>query len=231
MHGADGSAYETAEVNDLTKLRREPFKADPRWSTIRDILSSTWLCHLAVVDHDGQPIAIPTVHALVGNDLYLHGSAASRTIKRATGGKVCVTATEVNGFVMARSVLNHSVNFRSVMVFGTAELIDDPDEKERALHDYFETVFPGRWAEVRPPSENETKQVSIAKVPLETASAKIGEGPPDDEDEDYALDVWAGLIPIRQVLDDPVADPALRDGIPPTASLERIRERWSHRAG
>lgn len=222
MHDAD----ETAEVNDLTKLRREPFKADSRWSTIRDILSSTWLCHLAVVD-DGQPIAIPTVHALVGDDLYLHGSAASRTIKHATGGKVCVTATEVNGFVMARSVLNHSVNFRSVMVFGLAELIEDPDEKERALHDYFETVFPGRWAEVRPPSENESKQVSIVKVPLETASAKIGEGPPDDDDEDYALDVWAGVLPISQSFGDPVADPQLREGIPQPESLERIRRRFT----
>lgn len=222
MHGAD----ETADVNDLTKLRREPFKADPRWSTIREILTSTWLCHLTVVDGD-QPIAIPTVHALVGDDLYLHGSAASRTIKRATGGKVCVTATQVNGFVLARSVLNHSVNFRSAMVFGTAELIEDPDEKERALHDYFETVFPGRWAEVRPPSENESKQVSIVKVPLETASAKIGEGPPDDEDEDYALDVWAGVIPISETFGDPVPDPQLRAGIPQPESLERIRRRFA----
>lgn len=218
----------TAAVTDLTKLRREPALADPRWTTIRRILTDSYLCHLAFADAEGQPFAIPAVHALVGNHLYVHGSAASRTLRAISGGaKVCVTATLVDGFVFARSVINHSINYRSVMVFGEASLIDEPAEKRAALHAYFEEVFPGRWDEVREPTENEYARVAILKIPLEQASAKISEGPPEDETADYELNVWAGEIPIRHVLDDPRSDPALPAGIDHAASLQNLRTRWA----
>ena len=163
---------------------------------------------------------------MLGDDLYVHGSAASRTLKALKGGaKICITVTETDGFVLARSVFNHSINFRSVMVFGKATIIDDPAEKEQALHDFFEEVFPGRWAESRKPSENEYKQVAILKLPLAEASAKIRTGPPEDEDEDYELDIWAGVIPVHHNLGETQPDPALREDIEEPASLARILER------
>lgn len=218
----------TAPITDLTKLRREPSLADPRWSTIKQILSDSYLCHLAFTDEQGQPFAVPTIHALIGDDLYVHGSAASRTIRALGGGaKVCVTATLVDGFVFARSVLNHSINYRSVMVFGEATLIDEPEEKRAALHAYFEEVFPGRWDEAREPTEKEYARAAILKLPLELASAKVSSGPPEDEDYDYALDVWAGEIPIVSEIQEPIADPRLRAGIEPGESLRRLRERWT----
>lgn len=219
---------EEARTTDLTKLRREPSKADPRWSTIREILGSNFLCHLSFSDDKGQPFNIPTLHALIGDHIYVHGSAGSRTIRAlANGAEVCLTVTEVNGFVFARSVLNHSINYRSVMVFGKAELIDKPEAKQKALHAFFEEIFPGRWDEVRPPAANELDRTAIVRIPLETASAKVGDGHPEDEDDDYALDHWAGVIPIRQVFDEPESDPVLRENIEPGPSLARIRERWS----
>lgn len=218
----------TAPITDLTKLRREPARADPSWSTIKQILSDSYHCHLAFTDENGQPFAVPTIHALIGDDLYVHGSAASRTIRALGGGaKVCVTATLVDGFVFARSVLNHSINYRSVMVFGNATLIDEPEEKQAALQAYFEEVFPGRWEEAREPTEKEYAQAAILKLPLEQASAKISTGPPEDEDDDYALDVWAGEIPINSSLGEPIPDPQLRRNIAPGASLELLRKRWS----
>lgn len=218
---------DAAPITDLTKLRREPHRAEPNWSTIKQILRDNYLCHFAFTDENGQPFAIPTIHALVGDDLYIHGSAASRSVRALRdGAKVCVTVTRTDGFVFARSVLNHSINYRCVMVFGEATLIEEPGEKEAALHAYFEEVFPGRWEESREPTEKEYARASILKLPLKEASAKVGSGPPEDEDDDYKLDVWAGVIPIREALGEPEPDPALRDGITVPSSLARIRERW-----
>jgi nitroimidazol reductase NimA-like FMN-containing flavoprotein (pyridoxamine 5'-phosphate oxidase superfamily) len=218
---------DSAPVNDLTKLRREPANADPRWATIKRVLRETFLCHLAFVDEDGQPFAVPTTHALVGDELFVHGSAASRTLRALRdGNKVCVTVAEADGFVLARSVLNHNINYRSVMVFGTATLIDQQDEKEAALKAFFDEVFPGRWEESREPTDKEYARTSILRIPLETASAKIGEGPPEDEDYDYELDIWAGVLPFDKALGETQPDPVLRDNIPEPASLKRIRERW-----
>jgi nitroimidazol reductase NimA-like FMN-containing flavoprotein (pyridoxamine 5'-phosphate oxidase superfamily) len=218
---------ESAPINDLTKLRREPQLADPSWSTIRQILKDSYLCHLAFSDENGQPFAIPTIHALIGDDLYVHGSAASRTLRALRdGAKVCVTVTRADGFVLARSVLNHNINFRCVMVFGQATIVDTPGEKEAALQAYFEEVFPGRWEEAREPTEKEYARVSILKIPLEQASAKVGSGPPEEEDYDYDLDVWAGVIPILETLGETEPDPVLREGIAVPRSLALIRERW-----
>lgn len=220
----------SAPITDLTKLRREPQLARPDWAAIRKVLKDTYLCHIGFADESGQGFSIPTIHALIGDDLYVHGSAASRTLRAMSGGaRVCITVAETDGLVLARSVLNHNINYRSVMVFGEAELIDDPAAKKQALHDFFEEVFPGRWDESREPTESEYKRVAILKLPLATASAKIGSGPPEDEDEDYELDVWAGVIPVHHTLGETQPDPALRAGIPEPASLERIRERWKPR--
>lgn len=217
-----------APVNDLTKLRREPQLADPSWGAIRRVLRQTYLCHIGFADETGQGFSIPTLHALVGDDLYVHGSAASRTLKAMGGGaRICVTVAETDGLVLARSILNHNINFRSVMVFGQATLIEDQAEKEQALHDFVEEIFPGRWEEAREPTENEYKRVAILKLPLNEASAKINAGPPEDEDEDYELDFWAGVIPVHHTLGETQPDPVLRAGIEEPASLARIRKRWA----
>lgn len=216
-----------APINDLTKLRREPQLARPDWATIRRILKETYLCHVAFADESGQAFSIPTIHALIGDDLIIHGSAASRTLKTIDqGAKVCVTVAETDGLVLARSVLNHNVNFRSVMVFGSASIVTDEAEKAQLTHDFFEAIFPGRWDEARAPTEKESKRMALLKLPLEQASAKVSEGPPEDEDADYDLDVWAGVIPVRHTLGETQPDPSLRDGILEPESIRRIRERW-----
>lgn len=217
-----------APITDLTKLRREPQLAQPEWDAIKKVLRETYLCHIGFADETGQGFSIPTLHALIGDDLYVHGSAASRTLRTMSGGaKICITVAETDGLVLARSVLNHNINFRSVMVFGEAELIEDQQAKEQALHDFFEAVFPGRWDESRAPTENEYKRVAILRLPIENASAKINSGPPEDEDADYDLDFWAGVIPVHHTLGETQPDPALREGIPEPASLETIRARWA----
>ncbi len=216
-----------APINDLTKLRREPQLAQPDWATIKRVLRETYLCHIGFADEGGQGFSVPTIHALIGEDLVVHGSAASRTLKSIGGGaKICVTVAETDGLVLARSVLNHNVNFRSVMVFGQAELVPEGPVKDQLMHDFFEEIFPGRWAEARVPTEKEAKRMALLKLPLSEASAKINAGPPEDEDEDYALDIWAGVIPMRHSLGEPIPDPALRDGIEPPPSLRRIQDRW-----
>lgn len=217
-----------APITDLTKLRREPQLADSSWETIRRILKETYLCHIGFADESGQGFSIPTIHALVGDDLIVHGSAASRTLRRlGDGAKICITVAETDGLVLARSVLNHNINFRSVMVFGEATIIPEGPEKDQAMHDFFEEVFPGRWDEARPPTENESKRMMMLRLPLETASAKINAGPPEDEDADYELDHWAGVIPVHHTLGETEPDPALREGIPQPPSVERIRARWT----
>lgn len=222
---------DAAPVNDLTKLRREPQLARPDWGTIKQILRETYLCHIAFADETGQAFSVPTIHALLGDELYVHGSAASRTLRTIDGGaKICITVAETDGLVLARSVLNHNINFRSVMVFGEAEMVTDEAEKEQALHDFFEEIFPGRWAESREPTEKEYKRVAILKLPLETASAKVNSGPPEDEDADYELDHWAGVIPVHHTLGETQPDPALRAGIEEPESLRAIRSRWAPRS-
>lgn len=220
-----------ATIDDLTRLRREPQLAAPDWQAIKQILRETYLCHIGFADQSGQAFSIPTIHALIGEDLIVHGSAASRTLRTIVGDtKICVTVAETDGFVLARSALNHAINFRSVMVFGRAELIPEGPDKDRMTRSFFEAVFPGRWEEARPPTEKESKRMALLRLPLERASAKICSGPPEDEDEDYELDVWAGVIPVRHVLGEAQPDPALPDGIAEAPSVARIRERWRPRA-
>lgn len=226
METDGGNPTGDAPKSDLTRLIRERERGEYSWEAIREILDAGFICHLGV-EVGGQPFVIPTTYALVGDDLLIHGSAASRTLRRAGEGvPVCVTVTHVDGFVLARSVFNHSFNYRSVMVFGTAELVSDPEAKRAALHDFFEGVLPGRWDEVRPPTEKEWKATAILRLPLTQASAKLRTGPPEDDEPDHELDVWAGVVPIDRVIGTPVPDPSLRDGIPESPAAHALRTRF-----
>ena len=182
--------------------------------SIKAILDEALIAHLAFTGEDGQPYAIPTLHARIGDEVWVHGSSASRTLRTVgRGARVCLTVTLVDGLVLARSIFNHSVNYRSVIVLGEARAVTGPAEKRAALAAFAERVAPGRWADARPPTPSELKATSILALPLDEASAKVRNGPPVDGEGDHGLDVWAGVVPIRLVRGDPVPDPALRAGI------------------
>jgi nitroimidazol reductase NimA-like FMN-containing flavoprotein (pyridoxamine 5'-phosphate oxidase superfamily) len=179
------------------------------------VLDAGLVAHLGFVS-DGQPFVIPTLHARIGDDVYVHGSAASRTL-RALGDCIaaCLTVTLLDGIVLARSVFEHSMNYRSVVVLGTAVPVDDPDQKRAAREAFTEKLLPGRWAEARPPTRKELKATSVLRLPLDEASAKIRDGGPEDGDTpDAELDVWAGHVPLVVKALAPVPDPTLRSGIP-----------------
>jgi uncharacterized protein len=184
------------DVPDSLRVRRQPKRGHYDRETIDAILDEALYCHLGFAV-DGQPFVIPTLHARVGDRLYVHGSAASRTLRHAAGGaRVCVTVTLLDGLVLAKSVFNHSLNNRSVVVLGAATAIDD-DEKLAALHAFAEHVAPGRWSEAREPSAKELKSTWIVSLPLDEASAKVRSGPPEDEPEDLDLPFWSGVVPIH----------------------------------
>ena len=155
----------------------------------------------------------PTLHARVGEQVYVHGSAASRTLRTARRSEVCLTATLLDGLVLARAAMHHSANYRSVMLFGPGQEIEDPEEKRRALEALVEKLVPGRWEDVRAPTDKELRATSVLRIPLEEASAKIRRGPPIDDDADYELPVWAGVVGLRLVADDPEPDRRLAPGI------------------
>jgi uncharacterized protein len=178
--------------------------------TVEAILDEALVAHLGFVQ-DGQPYVTPTLHARVGDLLYIHGSAASRTIRALAGGApVCLTVTLLDGLVLARSAMHHSVNYRSVVVLGTATPVEGSDERLRALEAFTERLVPGRWSEVRPPSPQELKGVGVLAMRLEEASAKVRTGPPLDDSDDYELPVWAGVIPIEIARGEPIPDPQLQ---------------------
>ena len=177
-------------------MKREPQRARYDRETIEAILDEALVCHLGF-EVDGQPYVIPTLHARVGDRLYVHGSAASRLLRHLAGGaRVCVTVTLVDGLVLARSVFNHSVNYRSAVVFGTATLVEDAEKRE-ALRVLTEQLAPGRWDEARQPTEQELKATWILSLPIDEASAKVRTGPEEDEPEDLDLPVWAGVVPVH----------------------------------
>jgi nitroimidazol reductase NimA-like FMN-containing flavoprotein (pyridoxamine 5'-phosphate oxidase superfamily) len=162
----------------------------------------------------GQPFVIPTAFARMGDRLVVHGSAASRMLKAlVTGAPACVTVTLVDGLVLARSAFHHSINYRSVVLYGTATPVTEPAEKERALEAFTEKLVPGRWADVRWPNRKELKATAALALPIREGSAKVRTGQPIDDEEDYALDAWAGVVPMRTDKLDPIPDPELRPGI------------------
>jgi uncharacterized protein len=209
------ATHRTDAPSARTRVRRIPELGAYDRSTIDAILDAGLVAHLGIVD-DGQPIVIPTLYARNGDRLYVHGSAASRTLKTLVGGApVCVTVTLLDGIVLARSIFEHSINYRSVVVLGVATLVEDPQDKLRALEAFSEQILPGRWADARRPNDQELKATSILSMALDEASAKINDGPPDDgESEDAMLDVWAGNLPLVITALPAVADPFLRSGVP-----------------
>jgi nitroimidazol reductase NimA-like FMN-containing flavoprotein (pyridoxamine 5'-phosphate oxidase superfamily) len=200
--------------SDRVRLRRKRERGSYDRGVIDAILDEALIAHLGVVEPDGQPIVTPTLHARRGDVLYCHGAVASRTLKAlAAGAPACLTVSLMDGLVLARSAMHHSANYRSVMVMGTARLLEDPEEKLVALEAVVEHIVPGRWAHTRPPSANELKATAVLALPIEQASAKIRTGPPLDDDEDYALEAWAGVIPLITGMGAPEPDPRLRAGI------------------
>jgi hypothetical protein len=185
------------DVPEHLRVKREPQRGVYDRETIDAILDEALVCHLGFAV-DGQPYVIPTLHARVGELLYIHGSAASRMLRHAASDvRICVTVTLLDGLVLARSVFNHSIDYRSVVVLGTPTLVEDVGEKREALHAFTEHIAPGRWEEARQPTDQELKATWILSLPLDEASAKIRTGPPEDEPEDLDLPVWAGVVPIH----------------------------------
>jgi nitroimidazol reductase NimA-like FMN-containing flavoprotein (pyridoxamine 5'-phosphate oxidase superfamily) len=201
-------------VSDRTQVVREANRAVYDREAIYKILDEGFVCHVGF-SAEGQPFVIPTMFARVGDSIYFHGSAASRMLRGAAGGlPVCITLTLTDGLVLARSVFNHSMNYRSVVALGTATLISDPVEKLAALRAFTEKLLPGRWEDARQPNEQELKATSILKLPLTEVSAKVRTGAVEDDAPDYALSVWAGIIPLRLVADSPIRDERCDVSIP-----------------
>jgi nitroimidazol reductase NimA-like FMN-containing flavoprotein (pyridoxamine 5'-phosphate oxidase superfamily) len=209
-----------------TRLNRLPARGSYDRAVVHGILDEALCCHVGFV-MDGQPFVIPTIHARVGDTLYVHGAVASRMLSVMSQGlPLCVTITLVDGLVLARSAFHHSMNYRSVVILGTAREVTDPEERTRALDAIVEHVMPGRRAEVRPPNASELKRTRVLALPIEEASAKVRTGPPVDDEEDYAIPCWAGEIPLRLVAGAPVSDPRLAAGIaPPEAVMRYERSR------
>jgi uncharacterized protein len=198
---------------ERTKLKRLPKRGHFDRETVYGILDEGFICHVGFAP-EGQPFVIPTGYARVDDKLYIHGSQASRMLKTLSGGiDACVTVTILDGLVLARSAFHHSMNYRSVVVFGRATVIEDRGEKIAALVALSEHFIHGRWAEVREPTEQELKATTVLSLPLVEASAKIRTGPPLDDEEDYALPVWAGVIPLKLEAGEPEKDPRLPEGI------------------
>jgi uncharacterized protein len=201
-------------MSSRTKVRRAPARAVYERETIDAILDEALVAHLGFVE-DGQPYVIPTLHARVSDTVYVHGSAASRLIRRLESGiPACLTVTLLDGLVLARSAFHHSMNYRSAVVLGTCEPVAGTAERTRALHAFTERLVPGRWDEVRPPTARELKGTRVLAMRLDECSAKARTGPPVDDDEDYALPVWAGVIPLSLVAGAPRPDPRLAAGTP-----------------
>jgi len=184
-----------------------PVRGQYEREEIYEIVDAGLICHVGFVQ-DGQPFVIPTLHARDGDTLFLHGSSASRLMKYAgAGGAVCVTVTHVDGIVLARSIFNHSINYRSAVLFGKGRLLTEPAEKMAALALFTERLLPGRWDDAREPNRKELKATAVVAIPIDSASAKVRTGPPHDDDEDLELPVWAGVLPMRQQFGAPLADP------------------------
>jgi nitroimidazol reductase NimA-like FMN-containing flavoprotein (pyridoxamine 5'-phosphate oxidase superfamily) len=210
----------TYTPTERTQVKRLPKRAVYDKAQVYAILDEGFVCHIGFAV-EGQPYVIPTLYARVGERIYFHGSAASRMLRSAgDGGQVCLTVTLVDGFVLARSAFHHSMNYRSVVVLGSARLVTEPGEKWEALHRFTNHILRGRWEEVRQPSEQELKATSVLALDLNEASAKVRTGPPADDEEDYALPVWAGVLPVEIRFGDPVPDSRL---LPGTPEIDRSR--------
>ena len=200
---------------ERTRVRRLPKRASYDRDAVYKILDEGLICHVGFTA-EGKPVVIPTGYGRAGDRLYIHGSAASRMLRALEQGiDVCVTVTLIDGLVLARSAFHHSMNYRSVVLFGRASLVEDRDEKIEALRALSDHIIPERWRDVRPPTEAELKATTVLHLPIAEASAKVRTGPPIDDEEDYQMGVWAGVLPLRLVAGAPTADPRLPPGIEP----------------
>jgi nitroimidazol reductase NimA-like FMN-containing flavoprotein (pyridoxamine 5'-phosphate oxidase superfamily) len=197
-----------------TRVVRESDRGVYDRDTVNRILDEGFLCHVGFVA-DGQPFVIPTSYGRDGDVLYIHGSAASRMLRNLDRGiPVCVTVTLLDGLVLARSVFNHSMNYRSVVILGTATLIDNPEEKLKALLALSEHILPARWDDSRQPNEKELKATSVLRIPIEEFSAKVRVGPPIDDEPDYTFPTWAGVIPLETTVGTPIRDDRCQRELP-----------------
>jgi uncharacterized protein len=198
----------TARTRVVREAQRGAYDRD----TVYRILDEGFLCHAGFVV-DGQPFVIPTSYGRKDATLYIHGSAASRMLRQMKDGvTVCITVTLLDGLVLARSVFNHSMNYRSVVILGKATLVDDPEEKLAALRILSEHILPGRWDDARQPNDRELKATSVLRVPIEEFSAKVRTGPPKDDEEDYSFPTWAGIVPLEMKVGKPIDDARLLSG-------------------
>lgn len=207
---------------ERTKLKRLPKRGAFDRQTVYGILDEGFVCHVGFVA-EGQQFVIPTAYGRAGDVLYIHGSRASRMLKSlGAGTQVCLTVTLVDGLVLARSAFHHSMNYRSVVIFGTTRVVESDEEKNEALRAFTEHVMPGRWDDVRWPSAQELNQTLVLALPLEEASAKVRTGPPIDDEEDYELAVWAGVVPLGIVVGEADPDPRLPADTPLPGYVERF---------
>lgn len=197
-----------------TRVVREPHRGVYDRGTVNQILDAGFVCHVGFVV-DGQPYVIPTSYGRNGDTLYIHGSVASRMLRNLDRGiPMCITITLLDGLVLARSVFNHSMNYRSVMILGTARLIEDPQEKLTALRALSEHILPHRWDDSRQPNEKELNQTSVLRIPIDEFSAKVRVGPPVDDEEDYSFPAWAGVIPLEMKAGSPIPDERCQRELP-----------------
>lgn len=204
--------------SDRTRVKRLPDRGHYDRPTIDAILDAMPLAHVAYV-LNSAPIVTPTLQWREGDHVYFHGSAASRMLETSEGADVCMAVTIMDGLVLARSAFHHSINYRAVMLMGRASKVTDPDEKEMRLKTFVDGMFVGRWDMLRPVNKQEMKATTVLSLPISEASAKIRVGPPKDDEEDYALDIWAGVLPIRMVAGEPVPDPRNKPGLKPPAHV------------
>jgi nitroimidazol reductase NimA-like FMN-containing flavoprotein (pyridoxamine 5'-phosphate oxidase superfamily) len=208
-------------ISQRNKVIRLPKRGHYDHETIHAILDGGFLCHIGFTV-EGQPYVIPTAYGRDGDRVYFHGSSKSRMLTQLDKGiPLCLTVTHLDGLVLARSAFHHSMNYRSAVLFGTAHLVEG-DEKEKALFLISENILKGRWDEVRGPNAQEMKATSVMRLDIETASAKIRTGPPGDDEADYELPIWAGVLPVSLQYGQPVNDPLLREDIPLSDSIKNI---------
>ena len=198
---------------ERTRVRRISDRGHYDQDTIYPIIDEAMICHVGFIQNN-NPVVIPTIHARLGNTLYIHGAGASRMLKVITNqNNICVTISLIDGIVLARSAFHHSMNYRSVVIFGSGRKIDDPEEKLNALKAVSEHLIPERWDDVRQPNQKELDATTVIAISLEEASAKVRTGPPSDDEDDYKLSVWAGVLPITLIKEELIPDPVLPDKI------------------
>ena len=219
-------ATSTLSTTDRTSLGRHRERGSTDRAALYEVLDAALICHVGVVI-DGTPVVLPTGYGRIGETLYLHGSSANRSLTAANGTDICVTVTLLDGLVCARSVFHNSMNYRSAVIYGTPRLVTDEAERLDALHAITEHLIPGRWGNSRLPTRKELAGTAVLALPLDEASVKARAGWPKDDDEDYELDYWAGVLPVRMAVGTPQADPLLRQDIAVPAHIAQLQAQAS----